>query len=92
MHKDGKTVLEQIAQTTTLPERTERASQCLAALNLSIPAIVDRPDNRVNELYAGWPDRLYVIGTDGRIALQGGPGPWGFQPRQVEDWFRKNSK
>lgn len=85
-------MLERIAQTTRLPERSEHARQCVAALKLSIPALVDREDNRVNTAYAGWPDRLYVIGTDGRIALQGGPGPWGFKPQAIEDWLKQNAK
>jgi hypothetical protein len=49
-------------------------------LKLSLPAVVDRADNEVNAAYAGWPDRLYVVGADGRIAFAGGPGPWEFDP------------
>jgi hypothetical protein len=81
-----------LGQTSSLPERCERAQQCVASLKLKIPALVDKEDNRVNEAYAGWPDRLYVIGVDGNIAFMGGPGPFGFRPRQVEDWLEKNLK
>ena len=38
--------------------------------------------------YAGWPDRLYVVGADGRIVYRGGPGPGGFRPQEVEEWLR----
>jgi len=34
--------------------------------------------------YAGWPDRLYLIGKNGRIAFKGGPGPKGFLPAELE--------
>jgi len=33
--------------------------------------------------YAGWPDRLYVIDGDGKIAYKGAPGPRGFKPDEI---------
>jgi hypothetical protein len=87
--KDGEKVLEKIGQTNTLDERSLRARQCVSSLKLSIPALVDREDNAVSAAYAGWPDRLYVIGVDGKIAHMGGPGPWGFKPREVEEWLKR---
>jgi hypothetical protein len=32
----------------------------------------------------GWPDRLYVIARDGRIAYKSDPGPFGFKPADME--------
>jgi type I thyroxine 5'-deiodinase len=61
-------------------------------LKLSLPTVVDREDNRVNVAYAGWPDRLYVIGVDGRIAYKGGPGPAGFRVGEVEQWLKRNAR
>jgi hypothetical protein len=88
--KDGKEVLEKITQTSTLDKRSETAQQCTATLKLSMPTVVDKEDNRVNTAYAGWPDRLYVVGVDGTIAYKGGQGPEGFKPGEVEQWLRKN--
>jgi hypothetical protein len=85
-------VLEKLGQTNTTEERAERAQQCTATLNLSIPTLVDKADNKVNQDYAGWPDRMYVIGVDGKVAYQGGPGPAGFKPAEVETWLKKNTK
>ena len=34
--------------------------------------------------YGAWPDRLYLVGRDGRIAFQGGTGPFGFLPEELE--------
>jgi type I thyroxine 5'-deiodinase len=90
--KDGKKVLTKIEQTDSLVSRGENARVCLTTLKLSIPAVVDRADNKVNSAYAGWPDRLYVIDKDGKIAYQGGPGPGGFRPGEVEKWLRANVK
>ena len=42
--------------------------------------------------YAAWPDRLYVVGVDGKIAYQGGPGPGGFRVNEVEAWLKVNTK
>ena len=49
-----------------------------------MPLLVDTIDNRVERAYSGFPDRLYLIGRDGRIAFQGGPGPFGFKPDELE--------
>ena len=34
--------------------------------------------------YGAWPERLYVIDREGRIAYQGGKGPYGFDPEELE--------
>jgi hypothetical protein len=36
------------------------------------------------EAYNALPDRLYLIGKDGRIAFKGGHGPLGFKPAELE--------
>ena len=79
-------------QTDSLGKRVETAQMCTATLKLSMPTVVDREDNKVNAAYAGWPDRMYVVGVDGRIAYKGGPGPAGFRPSDVEQWLKKNTK
>jgi hypothetical protein len=45
--------------------------------------VVDGVDNTVASAYGGWPDRLYLIDTDGRIVFQGGEGPFGFKPEAL---------
>lgn len=92
MVKDGKEVLDVLKQTNTVEERSERAQQCTAALKLTMPTLVDREDNKVNHAYAAWPDRMCVVGVDGKIAYLGGPGPRGFRPDEVEEWLKKNVK
>ncbi len=94
VEKDGKEVLEQITQTDTFEDRSATAQVCSASLKLSIPTLVDKEDNKVNAAYAGWPDRMAVVGVDGKIAYYGGKGPGGFKPNEVEQWlkeFRKTS-
>ena len=67
-----------------LEERSAVASRCVEELDLPIPAIVDKLDDKVNQAYGGWPDRLYLIDKDGKIAYAGGRGPFLFQPDGLE--------
>jgi hypothetical protein len=90
--KDGKKVLDKVGQTRSLEERRERAQQFIEAMNLTIPTVVDEEDDCVNRAYAAWPERLYVVGSDGKIAYQGGPGPGGFRVAEVESWLRAHTK
>ena len=65
-------------------ERSIAATSCQAGLHLSLPMVIDGMDNAVEAAYASWPDRLYVVGTDGKIAYQGAPGPAGFHPEEMQ--------
>ena len=68
----------------TFNQKEEHADACVRNLGIKFPTVVDNLDNKVELNYAGWPDRLYLIGKDGRIAWKGGPGPKGFQPPELE--------
>jgi hypothetical protein len=65
-------------------ERRDVASTCAVNLKLDMPMVFDHVDNAVASAYGGWPDRLYLICSDGRIAFQGGEGPFGFKPDELE--------
>ena len=90
--KDGKAALEKVGQTNDLKERSLRAQQFVDAMKVTVPILVDKSDNKVNADYSGWPERLFVVGADGKIAYKGGPGPGGFKVAEVEDWLKKNLK
>ena len=72
-------------------ERCSIARAFLDEQNLTIPAIVDDFDNSVNLAYHAFPDRLFVVKTDGTLAVAGKRGPWGFVPalEETSDWLRK---
>jgi hypothetical protein len=74
-----------VHEPTTEEQRREVASTCAVGLRMNMPMVVDKIDNAVASAYGGWPDRLYLIGRDGRIAFQGGEGPFGFKPDELED-------
>lgn len=86
----GKEVLKKITQTDSLDQRVANAEICLNALKLSVPTVIDRDDNHANVAYSGWPDRMFVVDVDGRIAYCGGPGPKGFKPEEVAEWLKTN--
>lgn len=66
-------------------ERREVASKCVQGLGLDeFTAVVDRIDDATNRAYGAWPDRLCLVGKDGRIAYAGRPGPAGFAPDELE--------
>ena len=67
------------------PERVEVAHSCVVRMKTSIPVLIDEIDNEVARQYGGYPDRLYLIGKDGRIAFQGAEGPFGFRPEELEE-------
>ena len=70
-------------------ERTEIAGACVRNLHLQIPALLDGFDNPTERAYTGWPDRLYVISRDGRVAYKSKPGPFGFHPSEMEAALQK---
>ena len=69
--------------TRTLAERCAVAGTCLTKLGIEFPAIVDDEANTAERAYTAWPDRLYVIDRDGRVAYKSKPGPFGFKPAEV---------
>ena len=84
--------LQVITQTSKAAERLKNLEQCVSLLQLTMPALIDSDDNVVNRAYAAWPDRLYAIDVDGKIAFKSGPGPFGFKTPDLETWLRTNVK
>ena len=61
-------------------ERVQVAGTCVRTLGIKFPAVIDGFDNTVEKAYTGWPDRIYLIGSNGRVAYKSKPGPFGFRP------------
>jgi hypothetical protein len=72
-----------LSDPTSLEERADAADACVVRLRTRIPVLLDDVDDAVALAYGGWPDRLYLIGRDGRVAFQGGRGPDGFKPAEL---------
>ena len=50
-----------------------------------IRTYVDEMDDAVMIAYAAWPERLYLVGKDGRVVYAGGRGPGGFKPTELKE-------
>jgi type I thyroxine 5'-deiodinase len=65
-------------------ERAFVAGACVRKLGIKFPAVLDDFDNPTERAYTGWPDRLYLIGADGRVVYKSTPGPFGFKPDDLK--------
>ena len=77
------------ASPKSMEEREAVAGSCVRNLHLEFPALVDDFQNSTEKAYTGWPDRLYVIDRDGRVAYKSKPGPFGFHPIDVERTLKR---
>jgi hypothetical protein len=67
-----------------LDERAALADLCVTRLSIELPALLDDFDDTTDTNYTGWPERLYLIDRDGRVAYKSRPGPFGFKPAELE--------
>src|SRR5437870_5059305 len=77
-----------ITRHRTIEDRREAALRCTSDLGITVPTLVDDMDDTTCMAYSAWPDRVYVVGTDGRIAYKGAPGPWGFRVAEAATALR----
>jgi len=70
-------------QHQSFDEREAVAHACSMDLHIPLPILVEEIDNVIDEAYGAAPERLYVIGADGRVAYQGGAGPHFFD---LDEW------
>jgi len=74
-------------QPKTLRERVAIANDFVKRFHYDVPILVDDMENSANDVYAGWPERFYVVDEGGKIVFKGKPGPFGFHPEEVESWL-----
>ena len=74
-------------QPKTLAQRVAIANDFVKRFHYTVPLVVDDMDNRGNVLYAGWPERFYIVDERGAIVYKGKPGPFGYRPEEVETWL-----
>ena len=56
-------------------EREEVAQSCSIDLHIGLPILIEEMDNAIDEAYGAAPERLYLVGIDGKVAYHGGAGP-----------------
>lgn len=77
-----------IASAKTLFQRDEAAETCVVKLGIRIPAVVDDMQDSTERAYTAWPDRLYVVDREGRVAYKSKAGPFGFHPKAMATVLR----
>ena len=71
------------ASPKTEDDRAFIAGACVRKLRIEFPAVLDEFGNSTEQAYTGWPDRIYLIDSQGRVAYKSRPGPFGFKPDQL---------
>ncbi len=74
---------------TTDEEREVVAKACVVNLELALPTLIDGMDNSAATAYQTVPNRIYIIGKDGKITYAGGKGPRDFKPDELETWLEQ---
>ena len=73
-------------------ERRHLANTACSMLKTNLPCLVDDIDNNVNKAYSAWPDRLYIVDKDGKIAVESRSRPL---PRlaipRLRAWLQENT-
>jgi hypothetical protein len=70
-------------------ERAFVAGACVRKLGIEFPAVLDEFSNSTEQAYTGWPDRLYLIDAQGRVAYKSKPGPFGFKPDELKSALQR---
>ncbi len=76
-------------QPRTLADRVAIANDFVRRFKYPIPLVIDPMDNPADRVYAGWPERLYVIDESGVIVYKGKTGPFGYHPDEVAAWLAR---
>jgi len=70
-------------------ERALVAGACVRKLGIKFPAVLDEFGNTTEQAYTGWPDRIYLIDSQARVAYKSKPGPFGFKPDELAQALRQ---
>ena len=75
------------AQPKTLVQRVAIAKDFTTRFKFPLPFGVDDMSNAADNVYAAWPERLYVIDQTGHVVYRGGMGPFNYKPVEVREWL-----
>ena len=69
------------AQPRTMEQRVAIANDFVQRFEFKLPLLVDGMDNAADVVYAGWPERFYILDESGTIVYKGKTGPLRLSPR-----------
>jgi len=76
-------------QPKSLAQRVAIANDFIQRFHFLIPLGVDSMANSADAVYAGWPERVYILDESGKIVYRGGLGPFQFHPEEARAWLEK---
>ena len=76
-----------INQPTTIEERLNVAQVFVQKMGVEADILVDDMDNTADQIYAAWPEKIYVVDETGTIIFKGGIGPYFFDPDEVREFL-----
>ena len=79
-------------QPKTMEQRRKIADIFLDEYPLEWPLVLDTMENIFESEYAAWPERLYVISSEGILTFKSSPGPHGFDVQGLRAWLADNTK
>ena len=77
-------------QPTNLAQRVRIANDFVKRFDYDVPILIDGMENRADSLYAGWPERFYIVDESNTIVYKGKTGPLGYHPEEVEAWLARH--
>jgi hypothetical protein len=77
------------AQPKTLEQRVSIANDFTRRFKYPIPFGIDEMNNAASDMYAAWPERIYIIDENGRISYRGGNGPFQYHPEEARAWLER---
>lgn len=66
-----------VKSTTTTEERRNVARDFAKRINVPMPILVDTHDDKIEKTYVCWPNRMFILDAQGKIADKGMAGPGG---------------
>lgn len=77
------------SQPKSLVERIDLAKKFATEFKYPFPIFTDDPStNKANEIFAAWPERIYVI-EDKKVVYKGAIGPEGYKVDEVRQWLNE---
>ena len=90
VQSNGSETLLKIPQATDVATRTQFAAVCQRTAQLAMPMAIDTIDNKVGMAYAGWPNRMVVVGKGGKVIFASDPAPGGTNAQRLKTWLEAN--
>ena len=74
-------------QPMTFAERLGLAQTFVSEMDVKTTTLVDDISNTANACYSAWPERIYIVDTEGKIVFKGGMGPFYFNPEEIAEFL-----